>query len=164
MVSALTMNTISLFKPLFSQPLCFFRLANGTIALISVFFIKLVSVFTQSLFSVNRCDRIRVFYVVLPRCYNPQMIGVYTSSIFTKMVNKHSFRNITKFAIIRKAMGSSKFFMKIKSPVTIFIEVIFPYMTSSDFIPKRIKSIYVFLLNMLHVAHYRKKYLISQYA
>ncbi len=154
MVSRLTLNFICFFQPLTSKTFFLFCLADRTISLIAIFSIKLMTIFTKLFHLIDGSNRTTIFKSVLSLGNKAKMRWINAISMFTNMVNYHSIWNIAISKVISNPMGSSKFFLKIKRAITIFIKKCFPKMTIPDLFPKGIESNYVFLMYMFHIVHY----------
>lgn len=137
MVYTLTLNSI-FHVPLCPQALSFFSLACRTIALLSVFSVKLMSVFTMRFARVYRAY-ISGIHVVCRYCYRSKVCGGYAISVATNMVNNQSCWDVTIKDVVRNTMSASWLTPKKESPVSIFIKWACPQVTISVFNPLAIE-------------------------
>nr|DAN30997.1 MAG TPA: hypothetical protein [Caudoviricetes sp.] len=130
MVSALAFNSISLCFPLFTETCSFLVLTYRTVSLLAINFIKWMSIFAMRFHGIPRTYCTRVFKGVLARCNESEVRRFNAISIFANMVDKHTIRYFANMYKICHSMSSTKFFSKIKRPVTVPVKSTLPKMTT----------------------------------
>src|SRR3990167_7789188 len=155
MVSRLTLNLISFFKPLLMKTFVFFCLALRTISLFAVFPIKLMFVFAMCLRFIYSTNRVRIFERVLFWSNNAKMFYVNAVSIFTNMINHHSGWNISIRNVVGKPMSTAILLAKVEVSIPISIKGVLPNMAIFDRPPIAIEPLYFSLFSICHIAHYK---------
>ena len=157
MVSKLAFNLISLLKQFNSA--FFVRLSSTywTRPLIAIKSIKWVSVLTVCFSRVYSAyiSRIKIIFFY---SNHPQMSWINTVLFSANMVYNKSFLNITNKHIEWNTMCPSSFMSKIKSTVSVFIKILIPQITVSNFIKRLIEVLEFTFCISFHAKHCSHSY------
>lgn len=154
MVQKLTHNRISFFFPLLSKTFGLLLLTYRTVPLLAIEFIENMTKFAMSFGLIDSTNRIRINKTIFFSSYLSKVFRIYTSSIFTSMVYHHIFPNISVCKVKGHSVRTPKLFQKIKSAISVFIQVILPYKAITYFFIITIKSIFRPVDVCFHVDNY----------
>lgn len=150
MVSTLTSHFV-FGSPLRTKSVLFSFIANRAVSLLTIFSIKLVTVFTVCSKGVFGSDRIAINKGVFSSSNHSQMGDIHTVSILADVVNDHTFFDSTIMDKVRNPMRSPVKSPKIKRTIAVFIKRAIPQMATVFFVPFRVKSGEFYISN--HVTH-----------
>ena len=150
MVSTLTSNPI-FGSPLRTKSVLFSFIANRAVSLLTVFSIKLMTVFAMCSKGVLGSDRVAINERVFSGSNHPQVSDIHTMPILADVVNHHTFFNSTIMNKISNPMRSPIKFSEVKRAVAVFIKRAIPQMATVFFVPFRVKSGEFYISN--HVTH-----------
>lgn len=122
MVQTLALNQVSFGFPLFVKSFSLFVLANRAISLITIFFVKGMSILAMSFSSVKRADTPRIVKRVFSRGHQSQVRRVHAVSMTAKMVDEHTIRYRTDSHKICDTMSTPVSLFEVKTSIAVLVQ------------------------------------------
>lgn len=122
MVQTLALNQISFGFPLLVKSSSLFVLANRTISLIAVLFVKGVSVLAMSFSGIKGADTLRVVKRVFSWGHQSQVRGLHAISVLTEMVDVHAVRYRSDGHKICDTMSAPVSLFEVKTSIAVLVQ------------------------------------------
>lgn len=144
MVSTLTQNFISFFKPFSSQSLALFSLAYRAVTLFSIKPVEWVAQFTMSYLGFRN-------HGVFGCSKKSKMKRINTIPFAASMVNNFLSRYFSNMHVITDPMSPSPFLFKVERPITISVQRALPKHAFSFLNPLTVKPFQLIFRKTFHI-------------